>query len=169
MLLIATAPPARKRDGNTQHAAQCVNGSYHRQQDQQDEHRQPIRPAVVDVPPDDREQQHAEQQHNVAPIAVVGDRGPAYRPAPVSGVHQVIDLRIDRPLQLGSSLGGFWWESIEQLHVLHDQPSIVRASELPGRNGQHCAAKTGALFSAICPRPVTSTPSSTQRRLVEDR
>ena len=33
MLLIGTAPPARKRDGNTQHAAQCVNGSYNRQQD----------------------------------------------------------------------------------------------------------------------------------------
>jgi cytidylate kinase len=56
-------------------------------------------------------------------------------------VHQVIDARIDRPLQLGASFGGFWWESIEQLHVLLDQPSIVRASELPGRNGQHCAAK----------------------------
>jgi hypothetical protein len=46
---IVVALPMREGTGGTQHTAECVYGSHHRQHDQQDERKQPIRPGVADV------------------------------------------------------------------------------------------------------------------------
>src|SRR5271166_1470800 len=143
MLPVVTVLPAHERTGGTQHAAECVSGSHHRQHDQQDEHKQPIRPGVADVPPDDGERQHTEEEHNVPPIALVRKCGHTQRAGLIGGIDQVIDAGIDAALQVGASSCGFRREPIQQVHVLLELLAIVWALESPGRNAQHCATNNG--------------------------
>ena len=82
------------------------------QHDQQDEHSQPIGPVVVDVPPDDGEQQCTKEET----VRLDAGRGS------VGGVDQVIDAPIDGALQFGASGRGVRRGPISQVHVLFDQP-----------------------------------------------
>ena len=49
--------------------------------DQDHEQRQPVGPGMINVPPDDREQHSADEQHDVAPVALVEQRRLLQSPA----------------------------------------------------------------------------------------
>jgi hypothetical protein len=58
----------------------------------------PVGAVVVDVPPDHGEQDCAEEQHHVSPLALVGGGGLAHCPAAVAGGDEVVDSLIDDAL-----------------------------------------------------------------------
>ena len=101
---------------------------------------------------------------------MVRQRGLAQRATPVDGVDQVIDTGIDGASQFGAPVGGVRREAIQQVHILFDHLSIVRGSELSGRDGQQRATEHRcAVQRDLCQtRHVRSSIRLGQRRLVED-
>ena len=79
------------------------------------------------VPPDHREQHHAQHQHHIAPVALIGAGLLTKRTAPVGGSDEVIDPHVDAALQFGPPSGLLLRNPVQQVLILLDQPAKIRS------------------------------------------
>ncbi len=107
-------------------AAGGVHPDDHRQDHQEDERDAPVRPTVRHVPPDQGEQDRADENNDIAPVPLVRPCRRTQFAVAVDRRDQFVDTIVDGALQFGPQLNALLGEAVEQLDVGLDQRAEVR-------------------------------------------